>query len=68
MAPSLGSTLAYSVGGAVLTTAVVFSIVAAKKGIRQKNPASPGKPRVDPVAFSVTPLLSGFVTTLGGRF
>ena len=66
--PALGSTVAYSIGGALLTGAVIFTIIGVKKGVRQKPPVGPGKPRLDPVASLLTPLPGGLMTTLAWRF
>lgn len=66
--PVLGSTVAYSIGGALLTGAVIFTIIGVKKGVRQKPALSPGKPRLDPVASALTPLAGGVLTTLAWRF
>lgn len=66
--PALGSTVAYSIGGALLTGAVIFTIIGVKKGVRQKPPVGPGKPRLDPVASLLTPLPGGLLTTLAWRF
>jgi tetratricopeptide (TPR) repeat protein len=66
--PLIGSAIAYSIGGALLGGALIFSIVAIKKGVRQQPAVRSSKPRLDAgaSAFYATP--SGFTLTLGGRF
>jgi len=66
--PSVGSTIAYAVGGSLLTGALVFAIIAGKKGVRQPPTVSPSKPKVDAVSSGLTPLPGGFALTLGGKF
>ena len=67
-APFIGSAIAYGVGGALLTGALIFTIVAVKKGVRSTSPLGPGKPRLDPVASGLTPFAGGAGLTLGGVF
>ena len=66
--PAIGSTVAYAVGGALLTGAAILAIVGVKKGVRQKPPVGASKPRVDPLASALVPLPGGLVTTFAGRF
>lgn len=67
-APLIGSTVAYAVGGALLTGAAILAIVGVKKGVRQQSRVGSGKPRVDPLASALAPLPDGFVATFGGKF
>jgi tetratricopeptide (TPR) repeat protein len=67
-APAIGSTVAYAVGSGLLGGALIFAIVAGKKGVRQPPTTTPGKPRLDAVASGLTPLAGGVSLTLGGRF
>ncbi len=66
--PAIGSTIAYGVGGALLTGALIFTIVAIKKGVRAQPQTISGKPRVDAVTSAITPLWGGAALTLGGVF
>jgi len=65
---AIGSTVAYAVGGGLLTGAAIFAIVAVKKGIRQPAQTTTPGPRLDTQKTALTLIPNGIGFTLGGSF
>lgn len=70
--PYIGSTVSYAVGGALLTGTAILSIIAFKKGVRQKPAVGAAKPRGEAQSTLLipvpAPVAGGVALTLGGRF